>query len=146
VLAAFALFLLMDPVPAQSDLQGFSILGLALVLGFVALVVGAERARWWHWWLAGAWVGLAVGALTLAYKDTLVAELRFFGPVELAWQMLLHVLIAPIELFFGFVIGFEAEDAPLYVLACVLVTLLGAELIRRRLWPRRAASTRPVEN
>jgi len=71
----------------------------------------------------------------LAYKETLLAELRFFGAWTLATHVLLHVLIAPIELFFASFVGFSDPRGPLYVVAALAFTLLGAELLRRRLAP-----------
>lgn len=142
-----ALTLLLDPAPHRSDLVGFSLFSLGLIFAFLAVAL-STRPRWWTWWLPAAWIGSALGTLTLAYKDTFLLELSYFGPFSLAWQMFLHVLIAPIEIFFGAVVGFEEPRAPLYILASLVVALLGAELLRRRLWPRErgSASSKPTRS
>lgn len=137
---AQALAMLLEPVPTASDVVGFSLLGLALLLALASAMLATRRA-WWHWWIPGAWIGLATAALALAYKDTLLLELSVLGPFSLAWQMLIHALIAPIELFFGLIVGFVEPDAPLYILASLAVALLGTELLRRRLWPRQAGAS-----
>lgn len=143
VLCAFrGLSLLADPFPASSDLAAFSLVSAGLALGVAGLAFLRRRA--WHVWFFAAWAGCSIAALALAYKDTFVTELHVFGPWKLAGHMLAHAWIAPITVFFGFLVGFVEPDAWMYVLACVAVALLAGELLRRRLWPRASASRDPV--
>lgn len=135
VCAYLALSILLDPVPSGSDVLGFAFLSLSLLSAYLAVAI-SRPVRWWTWWIPAAWLGLDVAALFLAYKDTFLLELGFFGPIDFALQLMIHVLIAPIEVAIGFLVGFVEPGAWIVVLVCVAVAILGAELIRRRLWPR----------
>lgn len=130
-----ALFDLLAPVPRRTDLAGFSLLALGVWSGYVATSILAPRG-WWTWAFPSAWVGLSVSTLFLAYRKSFRDELAHFGPVELGWHVALHALIAPIEVFFGFAIGFLDPEGAIVVLACLALALLGGEMLRRRLWPR----------
>jgi hypothetical protein len=132
---ALALSSLLAPVPARTDLAGFSMLAIAVWSAYACIALGT-RASWWRWGFPAAWLGLGIATLVLAYKDTFPEELAHFGAPTLAWHMLLHVAIAPMQVFFGFAVGFADPQGWLYVLASVAAALLGAELLRRRLWPR----------
>lgn len=142
---ARALVLLADPAPAQSDLAAFLAASLAILFAFLALAL-AFRPRWWHWWFPAFWLGCGAAVLALAYKDSGAEEFRTIGPVRGATDVVLHVLLAPIELFFGFAIGFVEPRAPLYVLASLVFFLVGAELLRRRLWPRATGGPEPARS
>ncbi|HET6406234.1 MAG TPA: hypothetical protein VFH78_16490 [Candidatus Thermoplasmatota archaeon] len=142
-LAAFrALVGFWDPGVPASDLGTFASAAVAILFAFAAFAVLREE-RWWHWWFPAAWLGCGIAVAFLAYKESFWDELLWFGPLEFAWQLFLHVLIGPIELFFAFFVGFADPRGPLYLLASLAFTLLGAELLRRRVWPmlRGAAST-----
>lgn len=146
-LAALAMaragFMLADPAPPSSDLPTFILLALGALMAFLGSALRSP-ARWWTWWLPAAWIGCAIATLTLAYKDSLVAEWGELGALTVLWHVAIHVLIAPIELFFGFAVGFIDPDAWMYVVAAIGVSLLGAESIRRRLWPARWSSSSGV--
>lgn len=137
--AAQAALGLADPGVPRSDLPTFASASLAILFAFLALAVSRVE-RWWHWWFPAFWLGCGVAVAFLAYKETLAEELAHFGPARFAWQLFLHVLIGPIELFFAFFVGFADPRGPLYVLASLAFAFLAAELLRRRLWPRREGS------
>lgn len=127
------------PVPARTDLAGYAMLAISAWLAYLGATLLLPRG-WWTWAFPAAWVGLAIATLVLSYKDSFRAELAHFGPGPLALQMAAHALIAPIEVFFGFAVGFADPAAWAYVLACLAFSLLGAGLLRRRLWPRQRES------
>lgn len=139
---AIALDGFLAPVPPRSDLATFASAAVAILFAFLAVVL-ATRPRAWVWWFVAAWIGSAIAVSFLAYKDNGLEELRALGPMTILWHLALHALIAPIALFFGFTVGFMDPRAPLYVLASLGIALLGAELIRRRVWPREREGESP---
>lgn len=142
IAAWLALDGLLAPTPPRSDLAGFSILAVALWSTYLAASLLGPRG-WWTWAFPSAWAGLATATLFLAYRETFRAELAHFGPAELGWQVALHALVAPIEVFFGFAVGFLDPQGAAVVLACLALSLLGGEILRRRLWPHQSASAHP---
>lgn len=148
VLVALGAKRLLDPVPPPSDLPGFALMGLGVLslLGAVVLRareqavgrLGEERARAWRLahYLLGAYAGLVAAAVVLAFKDNGADDWRAMAGPWGALEVLLHALIAPLELALGALVGYLDPEAPLYVLACVAAGLLGARLLRRRTWPR----------
>lgn len=137
--AALALAGFADPGVPESDLATFGSTAIAILFAYGALAL-SRPARWWHWWFPAFWAGCGVAVAFLAYKDTFVEELAHFGAPTLAYHLLLHVLIGPIEIFFALFVGFQDPRGPLYVLASLAFAFLAAELLRRRLWPRMGPS------
>lgn len=139
LLGTFAISILLEPKPRSSDAPALAMLGAALLAIYLAAAL-ATQVRWWHWWIPAAWLGLDVAALFLAYKDTFIDELIELGPLDLAGQIGMHLLVAPFEVFLGFAVGFVEPGAWVVILTCLAVALLAAELLRRRLWPSAQAA------
>lgn len=143
LVAARGLSLLAAPTPARSDVPGFGLTSAGALLLLLGAILWSRRSsgrRAWHWWAPAAYFGVGLAALVLAYKDSWREEWPALGFWRTITDMLLHLLIAPWEVFFGFVVGFVDPWAPAYVVACLAFAVLVAEALRRRTWPRERES------
>lgn len=143
-----AWLLLLPAPPAMGDLPGMMLVGggvLLLLLGGIGAnhartdrLRGEERrrARRWHWWALGAYAGIGLAALVLGHRDLGASDYEALGPLGVAYHAVAHVVIAPLDLALGFVVGFLQRDALLVVLGSIAFALLAADLLRRRLVPR----------
>ena len=120
------------PEPPISDAPGF----LLIVAGFAALVGAAAWRRAWALWLLGAWAGMVVADLVLAYWGNSAADWRAMATPAGVVEFVLHVALAPIELGLGLVVGYRDALGPVVASACLAAGLLGSLIVRRR-WPRR---------
>lgn len=140
-LAGLGVGILVQPQPVfSSDVPG--LFCLAGGLAGLALTLGRGR-RHWLFWAAGVHAGLVIAVLFLAYKDAPLEEARARG-VMIVVDVLLHSVLAPLEVVMGFGAGFVQEGAGTLILVCAALGLAGAELVRRRLWPRLSGVTTSV--
>lgn len=147
LLVAWGVKLLLAPVPPPSDVPGFASVGagILLLLAAACLRAGvAGDARAWRipHYLLGAYAGIALAALFLAYKDNSAADWRALAGLAGLVDVALHLVVAPLEVALGALVGYADPEAPLYVLACLAVSLLGTRMLRRRLWPRLSGAGR----